>query len=106
MPNGIQGRIECRFGGVPKRSWRVRLAGAGSLSGGRELAGAVPVGRESCWADVGATGRGHGLRKGGCGLRLRCIDVAGIRTMNPGRGVTVGQIVWISDLEFSRPVLR
>ena len=67
------------------------VAGTGSLLGGRELAGAVPVERESCWADVGATGRGHGLREGGCGLRLRCIDVVGIRTMNPGRGVPLGR---------------
>ena len=78
----------------------MRLAGVGSLPGGGDVAGALPMGRESCWANGGATGRGHGLWKGGCGVRLRCIDVAGIRTMNLGRGGIVGQIVWISGLEF------
>ena len=78
---------------------------AGCLSGGGDVAGALPVGRASCWADGGATGRGHGLQEDGCGMRLRCINVAGIRTMNPGRGDTVGEIVWISGLEFLRPPL-
>ena len=48
--------------------------------------------------------RGDGVQawvgSSGRGVRLRKVDVLGIGTMHLGRGDTVGEIVWISGLEF------
>ena len=78
----------------------MQLVGAVRLSGGHDLAVRLLVRREWSWADGGATGCEHGLGLVGHGVRLRKVE-----TMHPGRRDTVGEIVWISSLEFLRPPL-